>query len=335
VAGYRVSIVGATGAVGRCIVAVLEERGFPVRSLNLFASSRTAGTTIPYRGDEVEVRDIALEQVRDCDICFFCATNQVSREMAPVVRKSGAVVIDKSSVFRLDPEVPLVVPEVNPGAVDGHKGIIASPNCSTIQLVVAVKPIYDLSRIRRIWAATYQSVSGTGHEAIDELREQTATVLSNGVPVPRVYPRRIAFNIIPHIDSFAPSGYTGEEMKLISETKKILNDEGIRITATAARVPVFYCHSEAVTVETEEKLSVSVVVEALRRMPGVVVSDEANGYHTPVECAGRDDIYVSRVREDIGVDNGISMWIVGDNLRKGAATNAVQIAELLMARGLI
>ncbi|NPV71293.1 MAG: aspartate-semialdehyde dehydrogenase [Firmicutes bacterium] len=328
-AGYRVAVVGATGAVGKTILKVLAERKFPVRSLNLFATSRSAGTTIEFNGTPVEVREIALGEIKGADFAFFCAASQASKELAPALAAAGTIVIDKSSVFRMDPAVPLVVPEVNPGRIRSHRGIIASPNCSTIQLVVAIKPVYDMSRITRLIVSSYQSVSGTGHDAVDELAVQTRVVLDGGRAEPRVYPRQIAFNALPHIDAFEESGYTGEEMKLVRETRKILEDDQMRITATTVRVPVFYGHSEAVTLETSRPLGVPDVIERFSRAPGVVVSADPADYHTAVECAGRDEVFVSRIRKDIAFDNGISMWVVSDNLRKGAATNAVQIAEMI------
>ncbi|MGE5542607.1 MAG: aspartate-semialdehyde dehydrogenase [Bacillota bacterium] len=328
-AGYKVAVAGASGAVGRTVVRVLWERRFPVSELRLFATSRSAGKAVDFGGVPVEVRELDMQEMVGSDFAFFCATGDVSKEFAPRLASSGAVVIDKSSCFRMDPSVPLVVPEVNPHHLSGHRGIIASPNCSTIQLVVAINPVHRLSRIKRLFVSSYQSVSGTGLEAIEELISQSKASLEGGEISPRVYPRQIAFNVLPQIDSFDASGYTGEELKLVNETRKILDEPGMRITATAVRVPVVHCHSEAVTVETVDQVDMGDLLSSLSGAPGVSLAREWASYHTPVECAGRDEVFISRVRRDLAFENGISMWVVADNLRKGAATNAVQIAEYL------
>ncbi len=328
-AGYKVAVVGATGAVGRTVVRVLREREFPISELRLFATSRSAGSTVQYGDVQVEVMEMKMGDIAGADFAFFCATGDVSKEFAPGLASSGTVVIDKSSFFRMSPSVPLVVPEVNRHQLAGQRGIVASPNCSTIQLVVAMKPIHEMSRIKRLVVSSYQSVSGTGLDAIEELISQSKTSLDGGIVSPRVYPRQIAFNVLPHIDSFDPSGYTGEEMKMVNETRKIFDEPGMRITATTVRVPVIHCHSEAVTVETEAPLDLDGVLDSLGSAAGVVLAREPGSYHTAVECSGRDEVFVSRVRKDLAFDNGISMWVVADNLRKGAATNAVQIAECL------
>ncbi len=335
---YTVAVVGATGAVGRMMINVLEERNFPVKELRLFASPKSKGVKIPFRGEEIEVE--VLEETKSfkgIDIALFSAGAQRSLEYAPKFANDGAVVIDNSSAWRMDPEVPLVVPEVNPQAISQYKnkGIIANPNCSTIQMVVALKPIHEVAKIRRIVVSTYQSVSGAGQKAIDELIAQIKAWCS-GEPLPpaKHLPQTIAFNCIPHIDVFLPNRYTKEEMKMVEETKKIMEDPNIRVTATTVRVPVFYGHAESVNVETEKKLSVDEVIEILRKAPGVIVLDDPQQklYPLQIEVAGRDEVFVGRIREDFSIENGLNLWIVADNLRKGAATNAVQIAEVLIEK---
>ncbi|MGC9110196.1 MAG: aspartate-semialdehyde dehydrogenase [Caldimicrobium sp.] len=335
---YTVAVVGATGAVGRMMINVLEERNFPVKELRLFASPKSKGVKIPFRGEEIEVE--VLEETKSfkgIDIALFSAGAQRSLEYAPKFVSDGAVVIDNSSAWRMDPEVPLVVPEVNPQAISQYKnkGIIANPNCSTIQMVVALKPIHEVAKIRRIVVSTYQSVSGAGQKAIDELIAQIKAWCS-GEPLPpaKHLPQTIAFNCIPHIDVFLPNRYTKEEMKMVEETKKIMEDPSIRVTATTVRVPVFYGHAESVNVETEKKLSVEEVIEILKKAPGVIVLDDPQQklYPLQIEVAGRDEVFVGRIREDFSVENGLNLWIVADNLRKGAATNAVQIAEVLIEK---
>ncbi len=329
---YRVAVVGATGAVGEEMISVLNERNFPIEELLPFASERSAGTRIEFRGREIVVQLLQEDSFKGIDIALFSAGGERSRTWAPVAARSGCVVIDNSSAWRMDPDVPLVVPEVNPGDISRHRGIIANPNCSTIQMVMALKPIHDAAGIKRVVVTTFQSVSGTGKKAMDELLKQTTDMLSFRSVECEVYPHQIAFNVLPHIDSFLDNGYTKEEMKMVNETRKILGDDSIRVTATTVRVPVFRCHSESVNVETEKKLAVNDVRALLAAFPGIVVFDapEKNIYPLPVDMAGKDDVYIGRVREDESVENGINMWIVADNLRKGAALNAVQIAEKLI-----
>ncbi len=335
---YAVAVVGATGAVGRMMINVLEERNFPVKELRLFASPKSKGIKIPFRGEEIEVE--VLEETKSfkgIDIALFSAGASRSLEYAPKFAEDGAIVIDNSSAWRMDPEVPLIVPEVNPHAIAQYKnkGIIANPNCSTIQMVVALKPLHDAAKIKRIVVSTYQSVSGAGQKAIDELISQVKAWCS-GEPLPpaKHLPQTIAFNCVPHIDVFLPNRYTKEEMKMIEETKKIMEDPTIRVTATTVRVPVFYGHAEAVNIETEKKLTVEEAIEILSKAPGVVVLDdpERKIYPLQIEVAGRDEVFVGRIREDFSVENGLNLWIVADNLRKGAATNAVQIAEVLIEK---
>ena len=336
--GYRVAVVGATGAVGQEMLKILEERNFPVSDIRLLASSRSAGKKLRFKGEEVTVEELKPESFEGIDIALFSAGGDRSKQFAPEAVKRGAVVIDNSSAFRMEPDVPLVVPEVNPEDVDWHKGIIANPNCSTIQMVVVLKPLYDISRIKRVVVATYQAVSGAGAQAIEELKEQTRAVLEGKpVPPPAKIPKQIAFNCVPHIDKFFPNGYTREEIKMINETKRIMHDDGIKVSPTCVRVPVFVGHSEAVNVEFEGPVSVEEAREALERAPGVKVVDDFENlvYPMPIDVAGKDDVLVGRIRKDDTIENGLNLWIVGDNLRKGAALNAVQIAELLIQRGLI
>jgi aspartate-semialdehyde dehydrogenase len=331
----NVAVVGATGAVGETMIKVLEERKFPVNQLYPLASSRSAGSKIEFRGEEILVQDLERFDFKGVDIGLFSAGASVSKIHAPRAAAAGCVVVDNTSEFRYEEDIPLVVPEVNPHAIADYvnRGIIANPNCSTIQMVVALKPIYDAVGISRINVCTYQSVSGTGKEAIEELAEQTALLL-NGKPIePQVYPKQIAFNCLPHIDVFMDNGYTKEEMKMVWETKKILEDDAILVNPTAVRVAVFYGHSEAVHIETLEKISAERARELLRRAPGVVVVDEraSGGYPTAVtDAAGRDEVFVGRIREDISHPRGLDLWVVSDNVRKGAATNSVQIAEILL-----
>ncbi len=332
---FVVAVVGATGAVGRMMIQVLEERNFPVKELRLFASERSRGVKIPFRGEDVEIEVLSEQKsFSGIDIALFSAGASRSLEFAPKFAADGAVVVDNSSAWRMDPEVPLVVPEVNPHAVADFKkkGIIANPNCSTIQMVVALKPLYDYSRIKRVVVSTYQAVSGAGQKAIQELMEQTqAWCRGETIPEPKVFPHQIAFNCLPHIDVFLENGYTKEEMKMVNETKKIMEDEAIGVTATTVRVPVFYGHAEAVNIETEEKITAEKARELLAAFPGVVVIDDPaeKKYPLQIEIAGKDEVFVGRIREDESVPNGLNLWVVADNLRKGAATNAVQIAEIL------
>ena len=331
-----VAVVGATGAVGEAMIEILEQRNFPVGTLYALASERSVGKTLRFRGKSVTVTNLAEFDFAQTPIALFSAGGSLSAEFAPKAAAAGCVVIDNTSHFRRDEDIPLVVPEVNPGAIAGYtaRGIIANPNCSTIQMLVALKPIYDAVGITRINVATYQAVSGTGKAAIEELAGQTARLL-NGQPVEtNVYPRQIAFNALPHIDSFQENGYTREEMKMVWETQKIFGDPDIVVNPTCVRVPVFFGHSEAVHIETREKLSAMAARELLETAAGVTVVDqwEDGGYPTAVtEAAGADPVYVGRIREDISHPQGLALWVVSDNVRKGAALNSVQIAEILLA----
>src|ERR1700754_3765614 len=335
--GFKVAVVGATGNVGREMLNILEERGFPVSEVVALASRRSQGTEVSFGDRTLKVKALDQYDFSDTDICIMSAGGNVSKEWSPKIGKQGCVVIDNSSAFRYDQDVPLIVPEVNPDAITlfSRKNIIANPNCSTAQLVVALKPLHDFATIKRVVVATYQSVSGAGKEGMDELFTQTRAVfVADGVEVKK-FTKRIAFNVIPHIDVFLDDGSTKEEWKMMAETKKIL-DPKIRLTATCVRVPVFVGHSEAVNIEFENEISAAQAQKILREAPGVMLVDkrEDGGYVTPIECAGEYATYVSRVREDPTVDNGLVLWCVSDNLRKGAALNAVQIAELLGRRHL-
>lgn len=333
---YDVCILGATGAVGEAMLAVLEQRKFPVRNLYPLASSRSAGSTVKFNGKELEVIDVDGFDFSKAQIGLFSAGGSVSEKYAPRAASAGCVVIDNTAHFRYDKDIPLVVPEVNPHAIAQYKnrGIIANPNCSTIQMLVALKPIYDAVGIARINVATYQAVSGTGKEAIDELAAQTSALLSQQDVTIDVYPKRIAFNVLPQIDVFLENGYTKEEMKMVWETRKIMEDDTIMVNPTAVRVPVFYGHSEAVHIETRRKITALEARTLLEKAPGVTVMDkrESGGYPTPIEAAGNDATYVGRIREDISHPLGLNLWVVSDNLRKGAALNSVQIAEILIAK---
>jgi aspartate-semialdehyde dehydrogenase len=330
--GYVVAVVGATGAVGTEMIAVLEERNFPVTRLVPLASARSAGGTVTFEGTEVPIEVLTKDSFAGVDIALFSAGADLSREFAPIAVKAGAVVIDNSAAWRMTPEVPLVVPEVNAHDIQRHKGIIANPNCSTIQMVVALKPLHDEARIKRIVVTTFQSVSGTGKDAMDELMAECQDLLSFKSASPKVYPYQIAFNCLPQIDDFLPSGYTKEEMKMVHETRKIMGDQSIHVTATTVRVPVYVGHSEAVNIETERKLSANDARAILSTAPGVLLYDDPAHkiYPMPLEVAGKDEVYVGRVREDESIANGLNLWVVADNLRKGAALNAVQIAEHLV-----
>ncbi len=336
-AGKRVAVLGATGLVGQKVIEILVERNFPLAHLRLLATSRTAGSSIKVLDQEVPVEAVTAESFRGMDLCFFAATAGASREFAPVAVQYGAVVIDKSNAFRMDPEVPLVVPEVNAHHLKNHRGVIASPNCSTIQMVVPLKPVEDRVGINRIVVATYQSVSGTGKDAMEELRDQTDDALCGRPVRMTVYDRQIAFNLIPQIDEFMQDDYTGEEWKMVLETRKILERPDLQITVTCVRVPVFVSHSEAILIETQRQVDPSYVRRLLSVAPSVVVVDDpaSKQFAVPVDAAGSDKVLVSRVRRDLSHERGIWMWIVCDNLRKGAATNAVQIAESLVAQGLL
>jgi aspartate-semialdehyde dehydrogenase len=334
--GFNVAVVGASGLVGETMIQILEERDFPVAQLHALASARSLGRSVEFRGRQYPVADLATFDFSGVDIGLFSPGAAVSREFAPKAAAAGCVVIDNTSEFRYRPDIPLVVPEVNPHAIAAYRnhGIIANPNCSTIQMVVALKPIHDVAGIERINVATYQSVSGAGREALEELASQSVALLSGKGPVqPHVLPRQIAFNCVPQIDEFQDNGYTREEMKMAWETRKIMEDESIRVNATAVRVPVFYGHSEVVHLETRRKITAEQARELLSRAPGVTVMDERRpgGYATAAtEAANRDTVYVGRIREDMSSERGLDLWIVADNVRKGAATNSVQIAEILV-----
>jgi aspartate-semialdehyde dehydrogenase len=336
--GFKVAVVGATGVVGHEMLSILAERDFPVSEVYALASERSVGSEVSFGEDQVlKVRDLDKFDFKGVDIGLFSPGAKVSAIHAPRAAKAGAIVIDNTSQFRMDPEVPLVVPEVNPQAIGQYKarGIIANPNCSTIQMVVALKPLHDLARIKRIVVSTYQSVSGAGRESMDELFTQTRSIYVNDPVKKEHFTKQIAFNVIPHIDVFMEDGSTKEEWKMAAETKKIL-DQRIAVTATCVRVPVFIGHAESVNIEFERPISDVAAREALKRAPGVTVIDHRadEGYVTPQECAGEDNVFVSRIRYDPTVENGLNLWIVGDNLRKGAALNAVQIAELLVSEHL-
>ncbi|MBP3985792.1 aspartate-semialdehyde dehydrogenase [Pseudoxanthomonas helianthi] len=332
---FKVAVVGATGAVGETMLAILAERKFPVSEVIALASERSAGGEVDFGGQKIDVQDLAKFDPKGVDIALFSAGGSVSKEYAPKFAAAGAVVIDNSSTFRYDDDVPLVVSEVNPEAAKNRpRGIIANPNCSTMQLMVALKPIHDAAGIERINVATYQSVSGAGRSGLEELGVQTGQLLNFQDIEPKKFQAQIAFNLIPHIDDFQPNGYTKEEMKLVWETQKILGDSSIQVNPTAVRVPVFYGHSEAVNVETRKKLSPEEARKLLEAAPGVVVVDEhkAGGYPTPVtHASGTDPVYVGRIREDFSHPRGLNLWVVSDNIRKGAALNAVQVAELVAA----
>ena len=332
----NVAVVGATGAVGEAMIEILESREFPVDTLFPLASSRSAGKTVQFRGKRHTVQDLSEFDFAQTPIALFSAGGDVSAEFAPIAAAQGCVVVDNTSHFRREDDIPLVIPEVNPEAIADfrERNIIANPNCSTIRMLMALKPIYDAVGIERINVATYQAVSGTGKEVIEELAGQTARLLNGKDAAPKVYPRQIAFNVIPHIDSFQDNGYTREEMKMVWETQKILSDESIRVNPTCVRVPVFYGHAEAVHIETREPLSAAAARALLDAAPGVVVVDEhePGGYPTPVgEAAGADPVFVGRIRADISHPRGLNLWVVADNVRKGAALNSVQIAEVLLS----
>jgi aspartate-semialdehyde dehydrogenase len=330
--GLTVAVVGATGAAGATTLRILEERKFPVRELRAFASERSVGKTVTFGGEAVAIRKIEATAFHGVDIAFCSAGSAQSREYAPMIVKAGATVIDKSNAFRMDPAVPLVVPEINPHTVRTHQGILACPNCTTIVTVMPLKPLHDAGRLTRVIATSYQAVSGAGVKGIAELREQTLAWARGEAITPKHFPHQIAFNLLPHIDAFGPDGYTGEEMKLVHETRKILEAPGLPVTPTTVRVPVFTCHSVAVTAETERKITAGEARDLFARFPGLRLLDDParNRYPTPLAVEGQDDCYVGRVREDLSSPRGVTFWVVGDQLRKGAATNAVQIAELLL-----
>jgi len=332
---FNVAVVGATGAVGETMLSILQERHFPVENIVALASSRSAGSTIRYEGKTVVIEELEKFDFKGIDIGLFSPGASVSKIHAPRAVEAGCVVIDNTSEFRYDDDIPLVIPEVNPHAIADYKnrGIIANPNCSTIQMLVALKPIHDAATIERINVCTYQAVSGTGKEAIEELAKQTAELLNGRPAVCEVYPKQIAFNALPHIDDFQDNGYTKEEMKMVWETRKIFEDDAIQVNPTAVRIPVFFGHSEAVHIETRKKLSAEQVKNILSNKPGIELMDEHKdgGYPTAVsEAAGNDPVFVGRIREDISHPQGINLWVVSDNVRKGAALNSVQIAEILV-----
>ncbi|MSP27902.1 MAG: aspartate-semialdehyde dehydrogenase [Methylococcales bacterium] len=334
---YNVAVVGATGAVGEAMLAILEERNFPVGEVYALASSNSVGKRIPFKGGSLKVEDLATFDFSKAQIGLFSPGASISEIYAPIAAAAGCIVIDNTSQFRYDDDIPLIVPEVNPEKIADYKnrGIIANPNCSTIQMLVALKPIYDAVGITRINVCTYQAVSGTGKEAIEELVKQTTNLLSLQPIVPSVYPKQIAFNVLPQIDVFMDNGYTKEEMKMVWETKKILGDDSVLVNATAVRVPVFYGHSEAVHIETRDKITAEAVKALLKQAEGITVIDERvdGSYPTAVtESAGNDHVFVGRIREDISHPQGIDLWVVGDNVRKGAALNSVQIAEELVKK---
>ncbi len=331
---YKVAVAGATGAVGQQMITCLAERNFPVGELKPLASERSIGKSVTYKGKEIPVEVLTKDSFTGIDIALFSAGGSISKEFGPIAAQAGAVAVDNSSAWRMDPEVPLVVPEVNPQDIALYKktGIIANPNCSTIQMVVVLKPLHDAARIKRVVVSTYQAVSGTGQKAVDELAAQVQALLSSKELPRKVYPHRIAFNCFPHIDVFLENGYTKEEMKMVHETKKIMGDDTIEVTATTVRIPVFYGHSESVNIETERKLTPAEARDVLAKFPGVKVVDNPskNEYPMPLDAAGQDLTLVGRIREDFTIKNGLNLWIVADNIRKGAATNAVQIAEILI-----
>ena len=336
---YDVAILGATGAVGEAMLSILEQRNFPVGKLFPLASSRSAGSTVTFRNQEVTVQDVEGFDFSQVQIGLFSAGSSVSEKYAPIAAAAGCVVIDNTAQFRYEDDIPLVVPEVNPHAIAQYKnrGIIANPNCSTIQMLVVLKPIHDAVGIERINVATYQAVSGTGKEAIEELAEQTRALFNHQEVKAEVYSKRIAFNVLPHIDVFMDNGYTKEEMKMVWETRKIMEDENIMVNATAVRVPVFYGHSEAVHIETRKKITAGEACALLEKAPGVQVMDrrEPGGYPTAIDAAGQDATLVGRIREDISHPRGLNLWVVSDNVRKGAALNSVQIAEILIETYLV
>jgi len=333
---YNVAVAGATGAVGNEMVAILEERNFPVKNLKLLASSRSVGKTISFKGTDIKVEELKEDSFKGVDIGLFSPGGAISMKFAPIAAASGCVVIDNTSAFRMEPDIPLVVPEVNEHAIAGYKnrGIISNPNCSTIQMVVVLKPLHDFAKIKRVVVSTYQAVSGTGKKAIYELEQQVLAIYNNKEIEKKVYPHQIAFNCLPHIDSFLENGYTKEEMKMVNETKKIMEDQSIQVTATTVRVPVFYGHSESVNVEFESDVTPEKARELLSKAPGVKVTDDPskNIYPLAIYAAGKDDTFVGRIRRDESVKYGLNMWIVSDNIRKGAALNAVQIAEVLIKK---
>jgi aspartate-semialdehyde dehydrogenase len=329
--GYHVAIVGATGAVGQELLGILEERKFPVSRLSLLASKRSAGRTLGFAGNDYPVQELTERSFTGVDYALFSVSSSISKAFGPAAVRAGAVMIDDSSAFRMDPRVPLVVTEVNPHALSRHQSIIAHPNCSTIPLVMVLKPLHQVAHVKRVVVATYQSVSGAGGSAMDELERQTRALIAGEAASTSVFPHQIAFNCLPHIDAFGELGYTGEEWKMVRETHKILEDDSIRMSTTTVRVPVYRCHSEAVNVETERRVTPQEVRELMAAAPGVAVIDdpEKSQYPMPITVAGRDEVFVGRIREDPSHERAVNLWLVSDNLRKGAALNMVQIMELL------
>ena len=331
--GVSVALVGATGAAGQMTLRILEERKFPLRELRCFASERSVGKTVTFQGDALVVQRVEASAFKGVEIAFCSAGSAQSRVIAPLLVAAGATVVDKSNAFRMDPQVPLVVPEINPHAVKIHRGIVASPNCTTIVTVMPLKPLHDAGRLRRVIATSYQAVSGAGVKGIEDLRQQTLAWARGEAITPRFFPHPIAFNLIPHIDAFAADGYTGEELKLVNEARKILEAPDLAISPTTVRVPVFTCHSVAVNAETETRVGAERARELFERFPGLRLWDDPGQqrYPMPLTVEGQDDCYVGRIRDDLSHPHALNFWVVGDQLRKGAATNAVQIAELLLA----
>lgn len=333
---YNVAVAGATGAVGNEMIATLEQRNFPVKNLILLASSRSVGKRLTFKGQDIKVEELKEDSFKDIQIGLFSPGGAVSQKFAPIAAAQGCVVIDNTSAFRMDPDVPLIVPEVNGHAIKDYtkKGIIANPNCSTIQMVVVLKPLHDVAKIKRVVVSTYQAVSGTGQKAIFELEQQVLAIYNQRPIEKKVYPHQIAFNCLPHIDVFLENGYTKEEMKMVNETKKIMEDYSIKVTATTVRVPVFYGHSESVNIEFEKDIAPEEARKILEKAPGVKVIDDPskNLYPLAIDAAGKDETFVGRIRRDDTVPHGLNMWIVADNIRKGAALNAVQIAEVLIRK---
>ncbi|MEG2788023.1 MAG: aspartate-semialdehyde dehydrogenase [Romboutsia sp.] len=328
----NVALVGATGMVGRTFLKILQERQFPIENLYLFSSAKSAGSYVTFNGKEYIVEELNKDVFdRDIQIALFSAGGEVSEKFAPIAASKGIIVVDNSSYWRMDPDVPLVVPEVNPEAVKNHKGIIANPNCSTIQAMVPLKPLHDRYKIKRVVYSTYQAVSGSGVKGVKDLEDGIQGNSNN------FYPHPIAFNCLPHIDDFTSNGYTKEELKMINETMKIFNDYNMKVTATTVRVPVKNSHSESINIEFEENFDLSHLVRTLEDIPGLIIIDnpEKNEYPTAIDCTGKDEVFVGRIRRDFSVDSGINIWVVADNIRKGAATNAVQIAELLLSYNLV
>lgn len=331
---YNVAVAGASGAVGNTMLQILEQRNFPVDNLLLLASERSAGKELSFSNKTYKIKELKHDSFKGIDIALFSAGGSISKEFAPSAAKDGCVVVDNSSAFRMDDEVPLVVPEVNPEDTFKHKGIIANPNCTTIIMVVALKPLYDYSRIKRVVVSSYQSASGAGAKGMGELEEQAKAWATNGDIKVKNFQHQLLFNLIPHIDVFTDNGYTKEEMKMYHETRKIMGDDSIKVAATCVRVPVFTAHSEAITVETENEITPEKAMELFKNAPGLSLADDIsnNVYPMPLMAAGKDDCYVGRIRKDISCDNGLNFFVSGDQLRKGAALNAVQIAELLVTK---